>query len=732
MATKSKSKASNIPSGLEDQVKADIASAWDYVQSSYAEDWDKAWKLYNNERIDFGYKGIANSFDPMAYNVVETNIANVFGNKPRVVYLPTQVEQLREVKVLNQLFNYTWDKNNLSYHTIPFGRSLYVTGNATLWSTWDSETDWIKTTTKSVRDCILDPNAKNPWLLRYGGYRELVMTDDMKTVKMYNSETKEWTEKYQDIDKIPTWTNGENADLDKQLKDCYQGSFLDGNAKKGQCELTTLYYVAGPYKGKLIEIANRSIVVYFGDSPFQKKEETRTVRIAKLNDDGTPVKGPDGKPVFDKQPVTDPAIEPFIPISMQRNNTDESILYGKGEIEPIADLQEQLNDTINQKRDNFTHNINNQWTIDPKFKDQIPKIKNIPNTVYALPAGALVPLTKEDMTASADVEIARIKRAIHETAAMDEVVQGVQANGQLTATEINQQINQAGQRFGIKLQLLENEAYHTLADQWFKLFRIFVTEKQVVRIAGRKGIDWLELDPDLYWGPYEPKVTLEQNAKAQAQDEIKRIEAAGNIFLNNPYVDQKELTRVFAQRVLQYDDDEAETILVKDDMLPQPQGQAPQGMPGMPPNGMPNMQPGMQPPSPFPTMPNGQLAANPAGMPTPDAPDSNNGPKSIMERIIENIDYADLPEDIKRQVEEQLGFQPSNMASPVQQKVNIEGLKLHQQGNKHENDALLNLHSQIIDSGHKSAQLQHQMEQAAIGNQMQQEQMQQPTPVREP
>lgn len=707
MATKSKPKTDDILT----QVQADIKSAWGYIQDTYTAKWDDAWKLYNGESVDPKYSGISKSFDPMSFNVVETNIANVFGNKPRVAYLPTMLEQQTETKVLNQMFNYTWDKNNLSYHIIPFGRSLYVTGNSTIWSTWDLDTDWIKSETIAIRDCIFDPNARNPWEMRYGGYRKLVMKEDLETVEM--TVDGKSVPKYKNLADIPTWSDGADKESDKKIKDCYTGSFLDGNAKMGQIELITLYYVRGKLRGKVVEIANRSTVVYEGESPFQKPEEKRTVHVCQFDSNGEPTTEPDtdpmgqpnpnaGKPVLQKKEMIDSKIDAFIPVAFQRNTTDESLLYGKGEIEPIADLQEQLNDTINLKRDNFTHNINNQWTIDPKFKDQIPKIKNIPNTVYSLPQGALVPLQKLDMTPSADVEIQRIKNSIRETSALDEVVQGAQAKANTTATEINQQLNQAGQRFGIKLQAIENEAFYQLADQWFKLFRIFVTEKQVIRITGRRGIDWLKLDPDLFWGNYEPKVTLEQNAKAMAQDEIKRIESAANILLNNPYVDQKEMTRIIAQKMFQYDDDEADTILVKDqDLMPQ---------------GQPNGQPG----APLPTMPNGQLAANPVAMAglMPDQSD-NNGPKTITEKIMENIDYVDLPEDVKRQVEQQLGFEPSNMASPAQQQINAQGLQLHaaQQANQVKAaQVLLDHHhkSQTLGQKHTmdTAQLEHQMEQA--------------------
>jgi len=733
MAASKKSKSAAVD-GLFEKAQADISSAANYM-TEYKETWSQAGQMYRGERVNIGYQSQMgqNLSDPMTYNNIETNIANTFGSKPRMMYLPTRLEQQIETRALNQMADYTWDKNDMSLEIIPFGRELFITGNATFWSTWDYETDWIKTERKSINDCLFDPNATSYRNWRFAGYRYLTTKDEAKQVKRYDAESDEWVPKYDPnmIDKIPTWTNGQDGELDKEIKDCYEGSQVDGEAKKDQFEIVLLYYVKGKYAGKVIEVANRTLSLYEGDSVFQKKGEKRKVHCAQFNEDGTPKTEPDnmpdgtpnpkaGQPVFKMEEQELPEIKPFVPVAFQRNTIDGSLLFGIGEVEPNADNQELLNDTITQKRDNVTQNINSMILVDPKFKSMIPVLKNVPNAVYALPPGAVEFVQKPDMTGAADLEIQRIKESMRNTAAIDEVTAGLAPEHRSTATQITQQLGQANQRFSIKLQGLENEAFKQLADIWFKLFRIFVTEEQVIRVAGRKGVEWLKLDPDMYWGEYEPKVTLDQNAKQMRDDEIKRIEGVANILMNNPYVDQKELTRIVTTRLLEYDDDEADSLIVKDsDLVPQgppqgqPQGQVPPGMGAMP---MGPQQSGPQMPG-VPNMPNGQLPANPVAMAALakalGSSSDNQGPKTIQERIIESIDYADLPEDAKQQVlSQQLGIN-SSMASPTQQDFNLKAMQIQHDQRKQDlvegqamTKAALDAHSALLqtaDQQHKQA-----------------------------
>jgi uncharacterized protein HemX len=114
----------------------------------------------------------------------------------------------------------------------------------------------------------------------------------------------------------------------------------------------------------------------------------------------------------------------------------------------------------------------------------------------------------------------------------------------------------------------------------------------------------------------------------------------------------------------------------------------------------------------IPNMPNGQMPANPAAMAAllkasgAGAAD-NQGPKTIQERIIESIDYNDLPEDAKQQVlSEQLGIN-SNMASPMQQELHLKAMQMQMDQHKHDLALSQHAHQQTKDQ-HDALLKQHE------------------------
>ena len=610
------------------QVQRDFNSAIEYVRSSYWNDWEAYWKLYNNERIPqlVGYYGTASTFDPMTFSTVETILANVYGSKPKFQFIPTMEEQEKDTKILNALANYYWECNNMSSTVIQWGREVLITGNGALFIGWGKDKPVVNHV--PIRDCFFDPTSRNLDDCRFAGYRRLTTLDELRKAKVYNADTDSWEPRYQNIDQIKTWTNGANDQTDKELKDCYDASTLDGEAKKEQVEV--IYYVT---RDKVVEMANRSVIISEEDTPFQR--DARTVTYMKKDDEadeddpGVPTK------------VTVDAIEPFLPVVLQRNYIDGSLLYAKGEVEPIAHLQELLNDTANQHVDNVSLNLDEVKLIDPQYADLIPEIQSAPGAIIAIPPNAMREMPKQDMTGTAQAEMARIKQSIRETTGADEVVKGVKQGGDITATEINAQMNQAGQRFAMKIQGLENEGYKQLATIWFKMVQIFATGKQVVKVVGEDGIEWLKYNPDMYWGEYEPMVQLESVAKAMDKEKQQNAIQLLTVLRGDPLVNQKELYKKTLTNAFGIDEDEAELLLAnqsdQDPMAALMGGDPGQVVPGMP--GMQAPQGAGAPPPPTSAAPSGQVHEN----------------ADLVKLYLGTTDAG-----LQAQIVQALGFQPSD------------------------------------------------------------------------
>lgn len=542
------------------KVVDDFNASWNYTQSNYHNIWEDCWKLYNNKRVDKAYDGISNTFVPITFSTIETMVAALAGSRPRFDFKATKPEQQTDTKVINALMDYYWDTGKWQSIVDRWIRSMLMYGTGVLYIYWDIDHPCLINV--PIRDFFFDPTASDMSTARYVGRRYLTTVDELEDYKYYD-ENGEAVNVYKNLDKISSGSDT-GEETDKEKKDMLLGSTLGKDAKGKQVEVIEYWTDEHVYV-----IANRSTVIREDKNPY--------LEAAELRGDENP-KG-------------------LLPFIVQRDYADESLFLGKGEIEPIKYLQEQLNDLTNQNQDAVTFIINQQYTLDPEYADYIEEVQNVPGGVYPFREGALAPVPRGSIPADAFNERLNIKSEIRETTAVDQAVKGVAQDTKTTATEVVQQINQASQRFGVKVAQIESEGYYDLAKLVVAIVQLFVTKPMMVRIIGDKqGIEWAVYEPSFYQGSYEPMVQLESKAEAQKDIDRKAAQESYIALLNNPFVDQKELTKFVMQKVFDMDEDEV-ALLMPDNLQ--------QGIPGMAPDPMadpmadPLMQAPMMAPDPM-------------------------------------------------------------------------------------------------------------------------------------
>jgi hypothetical protein len=558
------------------KVKDDYTQYYDYIRP-YRTKWDKYWKLWNNQRINKQYYGDTDSFEPMTFQMIESGTDNVYGSRPKFTYLPTRVEQETDTKILNGLLDYSWDKSNMDDKIIPWGREIKITGNGCLFPSW--EDGCMKVIHIPIRDCILDTSTKDPAAMRFVGYRRLDMLDNLKKAKRYDPTANKgegaWVPRYKNLNNIATFTNGVDDKLDKELKDSYAGSTLSGAGKGGQAEVIFMMY-----KDKFVEVANRSTIIAEFDNPY--KLEAREVEVDLHNESGEKMFDessiPQGaqdmakealvaqlRPV--KTKITLPAIEPFLPFIMQRRYVDPALLIAKGDVEPFASTQEDLNDSLNIKKDNLAYNVQNVAVIDNGAKEAIPELAMAkPGSIIPIKGLSQSPntfkwLEKPNMSEAADAEIIRAKQSIRDTARIDQTSQGVAATGNRTATEVNAQVAGASSGFNTETNNLEAGAYKSLGEMFLKMVQIFLTEEQLVRVVGKQGVEFKQFDPSKYWGEYDVKVQLESAAKAQQKMEADQAIEMMKLFQGDPDFNQVELKKLTLTKTFDMDADEIDLVM---------------------------------------------------------------------------------------------------------------------------------------------------------------------------
>lgn len=550
-------------------VLEDYRIARDYVKKNYLDTWNDCWKCYNNIRTMRGYEGVADDFVPETFTIVESIKANVFGGKPKFNFLPLREEQKQDTTVLNNLADYYWQCNDMTQKMLDWGQDSIVLGNGVMMASWEG--DKVAYTNIPLADFFVDPTATHmnkpgdAGYPKYAGYRFLTSKDELANRKIINPETGEMEQLYKNLDEI----DAKDTDFDrtdKQEKEHYLGSTLGDEAKDRQVEVI-VYYT----RKKKILIANRKTVIYNGENPYKREARTKQV-IANV----------DGQEI--ETTVEIPEIKAFLPFAILRNYVDTSLFYAKGDVEVILPRQEALNDVSSQKHDALTYALNPMWQIDPQYKHLAEQIESVPGAVFPIPQGAISAFERQDVGASADIEMQRIQEEMRRATAADEVVQGAsQQKGRVTATEVQTQVNQASQRFASKLTTIENEGLAQLGRITYKMIQIFVTQEMAVRVVGPDGVSWRDYDPDEYLGDYEPQIQLESTTKAQKQEEGQKYAVIHQLAQGSPYVDQRELMRLYFETMLDADDMKVKKLLPEELKNPPiPMGMMPgQGQPGV-------------------------------------------------------------------------------------------------------------------------------------------------------
>lgn len=513
---------------LLSSVIGDFERARKYVETNYQAIWEDCFKAYNAIRTRRGYSGVADDFIPEIFSIVESLKAAIAGSKPKFKYMPLDEEQEQDTETLNALVDYYWSLNNMTEKLLNWVGDMIIYGNGIFMVSWEENKPVIHHIPLS--DFFVDPTAihinrpEERGYAKYAGYRYLTSLEQLKAKKMFDVETGEMVNMYKNLDLV---TEGSLGDADdKTRKEQLLGSTLGKDAAKHQVEIIE-YYTAR----KKIIIANRSVVIFESDNPFQRKEKTqKEIYLV------------DGEPVESERVI--PGIKGFLPFAILRNYTDSNLFFARGDVEVLIPIQEALNDTSSQKRDNLAYALNNMWQIDPRFKHLAEQIESMPGAVFPIPKGALTAIEKQDMSPAADTEIARLTQAMRTASAADAAVQGVsQKFSRTTATEIAAQLNQASTRFTTKIQNLEDEGFAQLARIIYKCIQIFVTTELAVRITGKSGVTWKDFNPERFTGEYQPRVILEATAKAEAGQMAQATQVIAQFGMNNPLVNQEALLR---------------------------------------------------------------------------------------------------------------------------------------------------------------------------------------------
>lgn len=549
-ATTTTEKTGKTEADIVKKVVEQFSVSWSFAKKRHPI-WERNWKLYNNQRVMRSYQGgITDTFIPLSNSIVETLTAALGAGKPSTDFVPQDMykyilayaatQKKPDLKALNAQYDYYWDCDGWDLKSVKTIRGTFIYGTACEWVYWDS--DKPRLINLNVRDAIIDPALVDPMQLWsnpndfFTGRRYLTKLDALKAEAIVDPETGKEKARFKNLNKVQPGTTG-SEQLDKELKESmYIGAAGD---------TSELVEVIEIWDGKKIRsVANRTILI-----------EDRDNRLG----------------------IHCLVIHRFIP--------DESMIHGKAIIDIIYKQQEYLNDLANQRMDAVTDVLLPERELDPTYADYIDKIESGSfGTVYPFAPGSLQIIKKGNVPFEAFKEADTIKDEMREAAGADQIVQGQQATGDATATEIQAQLNQAGQRFELYVRMLEQEAFKQRAKIVYRMMREYVTDMTLVPQMTMSGPQFRQYDPAQYTDDYEPKVQLEATVKGAKARASQQSTEDYSVIIQDPTNDLWEAKKVMYPKMFDLDEEQLDRIIGAEkpqELTPEAEGDMPvdEGMP---------------------------------------------------------------------------------------------------------------------------------------------------------
>jgi hypothetical protein len=247
-----------------------------------------------------------------------------------------------------------------------------------------------------------------------------------------------------------------------------------------------------------------------------------------------------------------PAWHGELPFQVFRPTRVTHRMVGRGEIEPIEDLQQEINTLRSQRRDNATLKLMQSYAYAEGIIDPADIVFGagtlIP--VQGPPSEFLFPLNVGDIPNSGYQEEASLQADFDRTSGISDVVTGADPTGGVSQTATGAQLVQAAanKRIELKSRRLEVEVISNAARQWLAMNQLRIRQPRPMRVPALPSPEqpdrrwaWVMLGPEQLAGEFaiapEGGSTAPENTPQKRQDATALLNATQG----NPLFDQHKI-----------------------------------------------------------------------------------------------------------------------------------------------------------------------------------------------
>lgn len=512
------------------------------AREPHEKQWKKYYRLYRSyvERRKGDWKSRA--FVAVVFWVVETIIPRLVAQLPRFLVNPVSEDDVETADAMERLLEWAAKRSKLFIHLVDATKSslIYGTGILKTYQRMDVRTKRVKVpvmkdVTETVTEPQLDPTTGEPAVDMDGapitesrevvvgqveaGYkwekRSYVAYDGPAAINVdifnffpapeaqdiqearyviHRSFT-DWDDIKRRVDegiyKLPEWMDEEDIystsdePASARLTEIGYGPTNNDPTRK-----TVEVLEAWTRDGKVLTVANRSIVLRYAPNPFDHGEK------------------------------------PFVRLVDQKVPNE---FWGIGEVEPIEGQQDLLNATVNQRQDAVRLLLNPTFAVNENRLADLRDLVMRPGGVIRtkgqdLPQEVLHRVDLGDVNSSAYKEAAEIQTSIERTSGVNSYQAGMdQPAMNDTATGVKTLTENGATRFALKSRLAELMGLEAIAYHFGSNIQQFTSEEKVIRILGPKGKwVWETFDPEALQGALDYEI----EAGSELQTEASRRQEA--------------------------------------------------------------------------------------------------------------------------------------------------------------------------------------------------------------
>lgn len=488
----------------------------------HTERWRRFYELYRSYPEEKKYYWRSNIFIPITFSTVETLAPRMFSNTAQIRFLPRGVGSQKNeqtAELMNHLFSWQWYLANADYKNVLAGKQGLIYGTTIAKLYWR----------RDIRERTIRQKRKFLGIAPYFSEEKIKVREydswDYDVVDLFNLYVQPGADDIDSADYVMEIFVKSLEHLESLQK---QGIYKNvGDLKEKSGSITP-----GDFEG---EEMREEIIDNVDAAHYQEKDRERFTIIEYWTKDRVVTIVKDQNILLRDEP--NPFWHGKIPYVSWKFIPLPHEFYGIGAVEPIHDLQFELNDLRNLRMDNLVQTLNKMYIIAKSANIDLEQL-------VSRPAGYIETNSMEgirefntgDVAMSSYQEETMMKQDIQFTTGLSDQMRGAEGKSSHTATALNMLQEAANVRITMALKLWEIMFLRKMGEMCYQLNQQFIDDEIVFRATNMPGMPLKQASVEDIQGVFDVMPVAGSTDPFNEQVKIQELTTLFNLTRNMPGV----------------------------------------------------------------------------------------------------------------------------------------------------------------------------------------------------